>query len=174
MTPTGRRSTSPVPLHYVSGNYPVNLYGPVDTRNECWGNAEAQSLPIQFKPPAGQRVRVLELRGDLTAWPKTVGVAPGPGLDAVAIGSAGVLLGFSTTGSAGATECNFCADGCMVYVQAALVGNTAVVRDFDYVVSADNLLDEDNILVLKLAAWLNTTGVPIHVEGTYGILFQFE
>src|ERR1035441_2695785 len=28
-------------------------------------------------------------------------------------------------------------------------------------------LDADNILNLKLPSWLNTTGKPIHLEGTY-------
>lgn len=175
MNPEGRRNDTPVDQHYVSGNFPVNLYGPPDTRNETWGNAEAQSLNITFKPPQGKtRTRVLGLRGDLVAWPSPVATVDTGAVQTPATGSAGVLLGFSTSSSKGSQYVDFGADGCMVYIQDAVTGGQKTCREFDYEVEADGLLDEDNILVLKLAAWLNTTGVPIHIEGTYGILFQFE
>lgn len=164
--------------HYVSGNFPVNLYGLEDTRTECWGHAEAKELKITFVPSGSRQIRILELRGDMVAWPKLV---DGTGLPVsmevatqAAMGAAGVLLGFSTLSSTGSKRCDYCADGCMVYVQDAITGGMRCTRSFDYVVSADGLLDSDNVLVLKLAAWLNTTGVPIHIEGTYGILFQYE
>lgn len=175
MTPRGRRNDTPVDAQYISGNYPVNLYGPPDTRNETWGNAEAQELKIQFTPPVGKtRTRILGIRGDVVAWPSPVATVDTGALQTPATGSAGVLLGFSTTSSKGSKACNFCADGCMVYIQSAITNGQQCTRAFDYDVVVDGLLDADNILVLKLAAWLNTTGVPIHVEGTYGILFQFE
>jgi hypothetical protein len=37
------------------------------------------------------------------------------------------------------------------------------------------LLDSDNMLNLKIASWLNTTGKPIHLEATYDtIMFRYE
>jgi hypothetical protein len=36
------------------------------------------------------------------------------------------------------------------------------------------LLDADNILHAKIAAWLNTTNKPVHIEITYTIQFRYE
>ncbi len=154
----------------VSGNFPRDLYGPVDTRNLTWGHAGAETLPIQFNPPAGYRVRILKLRGDLTAWPRVLeGEDPVP-----ADRYAGVLLGFSTSSSAGAVECDYCAAGCMLYVQDAIHGGDAKRTPFDYDFTSERvLLDPDNLLNLKLAEFLNTTGYPIHLEGTYTITFEW-
>ena len=44
--------------------------------------------------------------------------------------------------------------------------------DFNYD-GVDLVLPADNTLNLKIAAWLNTTGKPIHIEATYVIKFQF-
>jgi hypothetical protein len=131
----------------VSGNFPRDLYGPGDSRapggvcnvGPCiWGHADSAVLPILFHPPTGHRVRILALRGDLTAWIKSLPGDPPTQPEAIA----GVLLGFQTTSSGGAKECEYCAS--------------------------------DNLLNLKLASWLNTTGKPIHLEGTYTITFVFE
>jgi hypothetical protein len=36
------------------------------------------------------------------------------------------------------------------------------------------LLDADNILNAKIAAWLNTTNKPVHIEISYTIQFRYE
>lgn len=154
----------------VSGNFPRDLYGPLDDRNLTWGHAAAEVLPIRFSPPPGYRVRILKLRGDLVAMPRVIDAAdPAP-----ANGYAGVLMGFSTTSSAGAAECDFCATGCMLYIQDNLHGGEARRAPYDYSFRDERiLLDRDNLLNLKLAAYLNTTGHPIHMEGTYTITFEW-
>src|SRR5262245_4421229 len=104
-------------VHTVSGNFPRDLYGPVDLRDPratactsgpcIWGNAEHAIQPIKFNPPAGYRVRILTLRGDLVAWIKSLpGCTPTP-LES----TAGVLGGFHITTSQGSVHCDLCADG---------------------------------------------------------------
>lgn len=163
----------------VSGNFPRDLYGPVDTRmagqtcadGPCiWGHAEAAVLPITFHPPDGYRVRILSLRGDLVGWVKSL-----PGDPATPVESAaGVLGGFQTSSSSGSVQCDFCADGCPLYVQDSLTEKQPKTRAaFDYN-DVGLLLDSDNVLNAKIASWLNTTGKPIHVEITYTIRFRYE
>jgi hypothetical protein len=173
------RVCSPLAAQSVSGNFPRDLYGPVDTRDTrtvcaggpcIWGHADSDVLPIQFHPPAGYRVRIFALKGDLVAWIKSLPGDPPTPLES----GAGVLLGFQTTSSAGAGECEYCASGCPLYIQDSVMEKAPKTRaPFDYS-HVDLLLDADNILNLKLASWLNTTGKPIHIEGTYTIEFVFE
>ena len=162
-----------------SGNFPADLYGPVDTRmagqtcagGPCiWGHADSAVLPIQFYPPAGYRTRILALRGDVTAWIKTLPGDPATPMESVA----GVLGGFQTPSSGGAPECNFCASGCPLYIQGAVSEKQPAVRLPFNREDVGQLLDADNILNAKIASWLNTTGKPIHTEITYTITFRFE
>ena len=55
----------------VSGNFPSDLYGPVDTRlagticadGPCiWGHADSNILPIKFRPRLGTRSKSLHTR----------------------------------------------------------------------------------------------------------------
>ncbi len=162
----------------VSGNFPRDLYGPIDARmpgqtcggGPCiWGHADFAALPITFKPPAGYRVRILRLRGDLIAWPKVLDgetpVKPGA--------YAGVLLGFSTTTKEDSTVCDFCADGTPLYVQGAL-SDGAVRVPFDYDFRHERVYLDGPVLYLKIASFLNSTGYPIHEEATYSITVRFD
>jgi hypothetical protein len=146
-------------------NFPANLYGPLDTRPGTWGHADSASLPIKFKPPPGYRVRILRIRGDLIAWPRKL-------LARDSAGVAGVLLGFSTTAPEGSIHADWLADNTQLYIQDAVSAEPRRAA-FDY----GNLamaLEADNTLVLKLAAYLNTTGAAIHMEGTATIRYRFE
>ncbi len=164
----------------VSGNFPRDQYGAVDDRlpgvscnvGPCiWGRAAADSLPIRFSPPAGYRVRILKLRGDLIAWPKVLDGQPAVSPSAYA----GVLLGFSTTGAEGSTKCDFCADNTPLYVQGAIHGGAAIRVPYSYDYRDERvILGDDNVLVLKLASFLSTIPYPLHLEGTYTISFEFE
>jgi hypothetical protein len=162
----------------VSGNFPADLYGSVDTRmagQSCaagpciWGHADASILPIKFKPPTGYRVRILSLQGDLTAQIKTLPGDPPAPRDS----SAGVLLGFSTTSPEGSVQCDWCADNTMLYVQDYVNERSPKTRA-PFRTEPGVVLEPDNVLLLKLASWLNTTEHPIHVEGTYTIRFRYE
>lgn len=179
-----------LPSPYIaSGNFPSDLYGPVDTRmagqicggGPCiWGRADYAVLPIRFRPPAGYRVRILALRGDLIAWIKTLPGDPATPLES----AAGILGGFQTTsslnasnggsGAEGSARCDYCSDDCPLYIQDSVTEKQAKTRaPFNYT-DVGLLLDLDNMLNAKIAAWLNTTGKPIHVELTYTIQFRYE
>jgi hypothetical protein len=127
-------------------------------------------LPIPFYPPAGYRVRILALRGDLVAWIKSLPGDPPTPLES----GAGVLMGFQTTSMGGTQECDYCASGCLLYLQDAVVEKEPKTR-LPYDKQINILLDSDNMLNLKIASWLNTTGKPIHLEATYDtIMFRYE
>jgi hypothetical protein len=127
-------------------------------------------LPIQFHPPAGYRVRVLTVRGDVVAAIKSLpGDAPTP-----AESWAGVLGGFTTTSSGQSAQCDYCSDGCLLYVQGIVSQLQLATRiPFNYR-DVGMLLDTDNVLHAKVASFLNTTGKPIHIELTYQVWVRYE
>jgi hypothetical protein len=60
----------------------------------------------------------------------------------------------------------------MLYVQHAM--ESAPVRaPFDYD-RVNVLLEPDNKLLVKVAAWLNSTGKPIHIEPTFSVVYRYE
>jgi hypothetical protein len=151
----------------ASSNFSVDLLGEKDTREGTWGYTGAQTWPIQFNPPEGYRVRVLEISGDLIAWPRVL-----PGETAVQPGAyAGVLVGFQTTAPEGSERCSPCADNTPVYLQAGLDGRPSRIA---YARKVNMLLEQDNRLIVKVAAWLNTTGKPIHIEPTFTLKYRWE
>ena len=158
-----------LPQPVVSGNFPRDLYGDVDTRNLTWGHADSATLDIQFYPPAGYGVVITGLKGDLIAFPRiddeTTILKPNR--------YAGVLMGFWATGS-DPYQCAFCAPGYLLYIQDSI--STAVDKTrAPYNYQTAQVLGPDHVLHLKIAEYLNTMGVPIHVEGTYTIeFFWFE
>lgn len=155
--------------HSASANFSADLYGPVDTRLSCWGNAEAWIFQIAFRPPEGYRVRVLRLRGDLVSWPRVLKGEP-----PVATGSyAGVLLSFHSTGPDASERCDYCAENHMIYVQDAL-SDKPVRTPYDMDTRIGGLLSADHKLNITVASWLNTTGYPIHIEPTFTVEYQYE
>jgi hypothetical protein len=170
-TPAPAPPPPPPSEFFVAGNFPRDLYGDLDTRSDTWGYADSQTLPIQFYPPAGYRVEILEIHGDLIAAPKP------PAGQSVAAGSYGyVLVGFSTSALIGypgpGVPCNYCATGAMIYLQGGLSDQPLRIP-FDRVFRRPVSLESDNILNLKLASFLNTTGFPIHTEATYTIWARY-
>jgi hypothetical protein len=161
----------------MAGNLPRDLLGPVDmrdTRTVCngpciWGNADSVLMPITFSPPAGFRVKILSLRGDMVSWIKSL-----PGDKATPLESmAGTLMGFEENDTQTDLACTYCAMRTPLYIQDSVGEKSPNHRaDFNYD-GVDLVLPADNTLNLKIAAWLNTTGKPIHIEATYVIKFQF-
>lgn len=165
------------PLHTSMGrnksdanNFTTDLIGVPDSRPDTWGDAASMSWQIVFHPPTGYRVRILRLRGDLTAAVKVL-----PTDTPLTSGQqAWVLIGAQTTGAEGSTQCTPCADNTMLYHQLALDSHPGGVM-FDEDVSAGGLLLRDNILVIVTAVFLNTTGKLVHIEPTFsGITYQYE
>ena len=60
----------------------------------------------------------------------------------------------------------------MLYIQHAME-NAPVRARFDYDM-VNVLLEPDHKLVVKVAAWLNSTGRPIHVEPTFTVVYRYE
>ena len=146
-------------------NFTVDLAGAKDTRPATWGTAGVQTWQLAFHPPEGYRVRVLHITGDLTAW--VHGAVP-------AGTNAGVLWGLQTTGAVDqgtSTRADYSGDGTMLYVQAS---GTTVVRAVDTDVKYGGLLEADNVLVCKVATFLNDTGLSVHLEPTWVMTFQWE
>lgn len=163
-------------IQTVTGNFPRDMCGPADTRPNTWGRAEAVELPIKFKAPAGTRVRIRRLRGDLVSWALIGACASTNDKTMLLMYSdtlsrfSGLLVGFSTTAQEGSKKCDWCADNTLLYVQDALHGTEARRTPFNW--KMNRLLEPDNILVLKIATWLNTIG-PIHVEATWQADFEW-
>jgi hypothetical protein len=61
-----------------------------------------------------------------------------------------------------------------LYIQDSVSDKVDHVRSqFDYT-NIDMLLEPDNLFQVKLAAWLNTTGHPIHLEASYTVQYRWE
>lgn len=145
-------------------NFSTDLLGPVDARPGTWGHADYSTWRIVFRPPAGHRVRILRAHGDLVSWVR------GAPEDTYA----GVLFGLQTTAPDGSTRADWAADNCMLYVQDAVTRGRPARTAFNADVRAGGLLEPDNVLIFKIAAWLNDTGQPIHSEVTATLTYQFE
>ena len=163
--------------HTVSGNFPRDLYGPVDNRmagcvvvGPCiWGNADYATATIQFYPPTGYRVKILCIRGDLISWIKTLpGDQPTPPES-----KAGTLAGFEPPASTGSAQCNYCADNVPVYIQDTVSEKHPDSRAPYNYDNVDLMLGPENQLVAKIAEFLNTTTKAIHLEITYTIKFCY-
>lgn len=145
-------------------NLSVDLKGVPDTRPDTWGTADYAVKAITFNPPPGYRVRILRVYGDFLAWP--IGkVEPGK--------FAGVLLGLQTTAPEGSARMDWGADNTMLYIQDA-TGGSPCRSAFDYDVSTGGLLQADNKLLVKMAVWLNDTGLAIHMEPSFVMVYKYE
>ena len=104
--------TDPGTSHAITGNFSVELYGPVDTRPGTWGHADSWVWQQPFtNVPAGCRVQILRISGALISWSK----------GAVPAGTyAGVLVGAYSSAGTGSTRAAYAADGYFMYYQARL------------------------------------------------------
>lgn len=153
-------------------NFAYDLIGDPDYRLGTWGSATASTNQVRFKAPAGYRVRVLRIYGDLVLWPRGT-----PDIDTEKIlgHAAGVLLGLSTTAPDGSdtVEGGGASDNCFLYIQDATKGEKSRAA-IDYDTHVGGLLERDNVMVVKVAVWLNTLGLAVHLEPSLVVVFQFE
>lgn len=148
-------------------NFSIDLAGVPDTRPGTWGNAAFGQNVATFTPPAGYRVRVLRIYGDFIAFPKA-GV-PGSGK------SCEVGWGLKSTATDGSTRLSTGYDNSFVWLQNAITAPAPSCRAaFDHVVETGGLLEADNKMISQTFVALNTTGLTIHMEPTFTVVYQFE
>jgi hypothetical protein len=152
----------------ASSNFAVDLVGAPDTRQDTWGTAASASWAVQFHPPAGFRVRILRISGDLIAFPKVLATDLPP----AQWQAAGVSIAFMTTADSGSSHCSPCADNAMILRQGVIPRVERIEYAED--TASGGLLEPDHRLVVEVASWLNTFVVPIHLEPTFTVTYQFE
>lgn len=161
-------------------NISADLTPVPDTRPGTWGSAAFADNNLQFNPPAGYRVRILKAYGNWFAMPKVVD--PGAGPYPADHGYCGVLWGLLRTGVTGSTRLVPASDEAFAFYQGAIDGPPQTFP-FDFTLEAVaplsetmGLLDPDNIMVNRLAIFLDTLGdtVPIHMESQMVVVYQFE
>ncbi len=149
-----------------STNFSFDIAGMPDTRPQTYGNGGAETGTITFTPPLGYQVRILRAYGDFIAWASGV---PLPGT------RSGVLFSLSSSLETPAAYADFVSDNCFLYLQDSLSSVKTDARDpFDFVVKRGGLLALDNKLILKTAVFLNTTGLSVHMEPSFVIVYRFE
>lgn len=148
----------------LSANFSTDLLGEPDHRPDTWGTAGVTLHRITFRPPSGYRVRVLRVYGDFLIWP----------LGIVEKGKfAGALWGLTTTGPDGSVRADWAADNTFLYVQVATGGEPARAP-VNLKTEAGGMLESDHVLVSKMAVWLNDTGLKIHMEPSFTVVYRFE
>ena len=154
------------PRYSSAANFSADLLGEPDTRPNTWGTAGYVVWKIHFNAPPAARVRILRVYGDFVIWPK--GKTP-EGTTAGALFS----LHTSAPESPISKVSELLVDNCFLYVQLATSGK-AERAAFDNSVADGGLLGNDSTLYVKVAVWLNDTGVPIHMEPTWITVFRVE
>jgi hypothetical protein len=174
----------------ASSNFAADLAGMPDMREGCWGTAEVAQWRVTFSPPAGYRVRILEIHGDLVSWIKSMPKDPATPAES----AAGVLLGLQSTPAPGTSgRCDVCSDvvsrvrvwsgtpetvgvlgTTLLYIQDVVTQSTPRSRAAFDLTQVNEFLQADNKLLVTVASWLNTTGKPIHAEPTFTLTYQFE
>ncbi|HEY4089337.1 MAG TPA: hypothetical protein VGM43_25580 [Bryobacteraceae bacterium] len=148
-------------------NFSIDLAGTPDTRPGAWGNAGFAQNVTTFSPPAGYQVRVLRIYGNFIGFPKSgvVGAAT----------SCEVGWGLKTTAPDGSAYASTGYDNSFVWIQDAVTGASPSCRlMFDFDVHVGGLLQPDHKLISQTFVALNTTGLTIHMEPTFTMVYQFE
>jgi len=178
----------------MSTNFAADLLGPLDIRPETWGCADATQWTVTFSPPVGYSVRVIAIHGDLISWIKTIPGTNPPPPATPPESSAGVLVSIQTTDPVNSGRCDLCADVAhlrrglaasdmtgnekatavtMLYVQDGVSKEMPKSRAAFDRNNLNVVLRHDNKLVVTVAAWLNTTGKPIHIEPTFTMKYEW-
>jgi hypothetical protein len=148
-------------------NFSIDLAGTPDTRPGTWGNtAFAQNLTT-FTPSSGLRVRVLRIYGDFIGFPKDGIPAAGSSCE--------VGWGLKSTAPDGSTRLSTGYDNSFVWLQNVITSAVPSCRaSFDHAVEVGGLLESDHVMISQTFVALNTTGLTIHMEPTFTVVYQFE
>jgi hypothetical protein len=148
-------------------NFAIELAGTPDTRPGTWGNAGVAQNIVTFSPPAGYRVRALRIYGDFIGFPRSGVLA--------ADTSCEIGWGLKSTAPDGSTRLSTGYDNSFVWLQNAITSLAPSCRAaFDHVVETGGLLEPDNTMISQAFVALNTTGLTIHMEPTFTMVYQFE
>jgi hypothetical protein len=155
----------------ASMNFAADLDGEADTRERTWGKHDAAEWTVEFSPPSGQRVQIMSVTGDLVSWFTLMGkrpAVPEPGR------YAGVLFSLGRTEIWGA-QCplSLCNTDTFVYIQDALSAPRPASRAPVDTGAIDFVLGDDHTLHIKVASWLNDTGLPVHLEPTFVVRYRW-
>jgi|SRR5579859_2501279 len=154
-------------LNVFSTNFASDQLGTPDTRPGTWGNAGVIDFSIPFtNVPAGKRVHIMRIYGDFLMWAH--GACPD---NTQAGGLTGLLK--TSGGQSPFVGPGLGAFGCFFYIQSGCASEPSR-EPFDFDVSQGGLLDTDNKMTLRQAVFLNNTGLPIHMETTMVVEFQYE
>jgi hypothetical protein len=148
-------------------NFAIALAGKPDTRPGAWGNADFAQNITTFSPPAGRRVRILRVYGDFLGFCK--GGAP-PANTSCEIG-----WGLKTTAPDGSARLSNGYDNSFIWLQNVITHEKTSCRaSFDHTVNVGGLLGLDHVMISQAFVALNTTGLTMHMEPTFVVVYQFE
>ena len=139
--------------------------GKPDIRPGMWGTTDVVNSEIPFiNVPQGQRVKITGISGNQIAAP--YGTMDPNGMAYVLVG-----LTNTTPNQSPYVGPGLGSEGCCLYKQACVPqhGMRCAIDEE----SVDLLLNADNILIIKQALFLSTAGVPIHMEVSAVIAFEY-
>jgi hypothetical protein len=152
-------------------NIALDLAGKPDLVNG--GTSDAFASKIEFHPPTGYRTHVTRVYGDFISWPRAGTIPAGT--------SSEVGWGIKNTLPDGSTQVTYPGytatpyDNSFVWYQGVLTPQQPYCRiHFDQDVSVGGVLAADNMMLSQPFIALNTTGLIIHQETTYVVIYQFE
>ena len=148
-------------------NFSVDLAGTPDTRPGTWGNAGFAQNITSFSPSAGLWVRVLRVYGNFIAFPRS-GVVAGDT-------SCEVGWGLKTTAPDGSAHASTGYDNSFVWIQGVVTSaSPSCSAAFDFDDHVGGLLQPVLKLISQTFVALNRTGLTIHMEPTFVMVYQFE
>jgi hypothetical protein len=156
-----------------TSNISADITGVPDKRPGGWGLHQADPVRLKITAPAGYRVRILEVAGDLVAWPKS-GTIQGGQYAEVGWGLNTSLKDGSRFMSYPDDPAAIAYDNCIIWVQDVLTSGHGTVRvPFDR--KYDNVfLNDTGVFYTQPFVALNTSGLQIHLEPTVTVTYRFE
>jgi hypothetical protein len=161
----------------ATNNFAYDVQGTEVQIPGAWGSSQAIAVPILFHPPAGYQTRITRIYGNLLAsttkgalMPQGTGAEAGWGLKTTATdGSLQVTYPTSTGAYVGSAYQNT-----VDWEQTMINSQSAVsVDNFDRP-GLSFVLPDDNTLICQTFVALNNTGLSIHIEPTFTVVYQFE
>ena len=154
-------------------NHSIDVTGKPDQRPTSWGLSQPVPIRLKIAAPAGFRVRILRVAGDLVAWPKA-GTLTGARYAEVGWGLNTSLNDGSKYVSYADDPAAMAFDNSCAWVQDSLTATHGSSRiSFDRDVSACGVL-KDGAFISQAFVALNTSGLEIHLEPTFTLTYQFE